>query len=201
MVLEKQDKDRLLCFYDRSLRLHGPDSPLSLHWTSPEDQLVRFSILSRVGDLSGRSVLDVGCGVGDLYGFLSRRFSGFSYLGIDIVPEMVKQAKLKYPRARFEVADTCSLNAKFDYVFASGSLTFNVRGGKRFYFGVLRHMFSLCRRAAAFNMLDESVYKADRNFLSYDIREVERECKKLTRKYQIVTGYDQGDFTVFLYKR
>ena len=71
-----------------------------------------------VGTLSGSRVLDVGCGVGDLYGYALRQGLRVRYTGLDILPEMVAHARGRYPEARFEVGDALQgLGAdRFDYV-------------------------------------------------------------------------------------
>ena len=41
-----------------------------LDWESQESQIKRFEVLSDNVELSGKKLLDVGCGTGDLFGFL-----------------------------------------------------------------------------------------------------------------------------------
>jgi len=200
MNLTEFDRERLLKYYSESLKQHGPYSAKAFHWLSVRDQLVRFDALSRVGDISGYSILDVGCGAGDMYDFLFGQFKDFSYLGVDIVPEMTATAREKYPVARFMTADIFSIAEQSDYVFASGALTFNVSGGKPFYFNMVRHMYSLARKAVAFNVLDSRYTTTDECFLVYSWQEIADLCEELGGKYQIITGYEQGDFTVHLHK-
>ena len=65
----------------------------------------------------GSSVLELGCGTGNLLSAL-RPSRG---LGLDISPEMVRLARAKFPDLRFEVADAEAFNVdeKFDFVVAS----------------------------------------------------------------------------------
>jgi SAM-dependent methyltransferase len=64
------------------------------------EQLQRRLILTLVGDIKGRSVLDVGCGDGDLAVELSR--CGATVTGIDTSPDMIEAART---RAKREGAD------------------------------------------------------------------------------------------------
>lgn len=64
------------------------------------EQLQRRLILTLLGDMRGRNVLDVGCGDGDLAVELWRR--GATVTGIDASPEMVEAARA---RAKQEGAD------------------------------------------------------------------------------------------------
>ena len=200
MELSSDDFFRLRRFYNRSLNLYGPDSPRALHWPTPQDQEARFGALTRVGNLSDASVLDVGCGLGDLYYFLLKKFSRVAYTGIDLVPEMVSQAREKYPDVAFSVRSIFELDKPFDYVLASGALTFNVSGGKKFYYSLIAHMYYLCNTAVAFNMLDDIKHTTDEDYLAYNWHEVITFCKTLTENYKVITGYEPGDFTIYLYK-
>jgi len=64
------------------------------------EQLQRRLILTLLGEIRGRNVLDVGCGDGDFAVELWRR--GASVTGIDASPEMVEVARA---RAKREGAD------------------------------------------------------------------------------------------------
>ncbi len=67
------------------------------------------------------SILDVGCGIGNLIAFMSLATED-NYLGIDISPPMVERARVLHPKFRFEVADPMKLNGKWDLVVAHGFL-------------------------------------------------------------------------------
>ena len=55
--------------------MFGEGTSGALGWKSDENQNIRFEILSQIGDMSGLSVLDLGCGHGDLCGYLGRKYS------------------------------------------------------------------------------------------------------------------------------
>jgi len=81
----------------------GPD--VYARWRASElgaltEQLERQVVLDRIGDVSGRSVLDLGCGDGDLAIALSQR--GARVVGIDASSQMIAAAS---ERARREHAD------------------------------------------------------------------------------------------------
>jgi ubiquinone/menaquinone biosynthesis C-methylase UbiE len=66
------------------------------------------------------SILDVGCGIGDTLAGLK----GARKLGIDFCPEMINQAKLRYPDIEFLVMDASKLELeeKFDVIILSNTL-------------------------------------------------------------------------------
>jgi SAM-dependent methyltransferase len=53
----------------------------------------------------GSRVLDMGCGLGDLYPLMPQ---GVIYEGFDLVPEFIAEARRCYPTGKFYVADLCN---------------------------------------------------------------------------------------------
>jgi glycosyltransferase involved in cell wall biosynthesis len=76
-------------------------------------------LLSALGRLvpQGRSVLELGCGTGDLLAGLNPAVG----VGVDISPAMIAIARAKYPGIEFETADaeTFKTSAPLDFVIAS----------------------------------------------------------------------------------
>jgi SAM-dependent methyltransferase len=187
-------------------------------WGSARTQARRFAVLAEVGPWHGRSVADVGCGVGDLFGFLEARGLQTRYYGCDISPGMVAAARARYPhpRATFEVRDLLARGLgrrRYDYVVASG--TFNVRYERehdRYLRGAVAAMFAACRRAAAFNVLlpippghpdaaaIEALYGNESFFHKVDLEAVLAECRRLAPRVEARTGYLAWDATVLLFR-
>jgi 2-polyprenyl-3-methyl-5-hydroxy-6-metoxy-1,4-benzoquinol methylase len=70
---------------------------------------------------AGQSLLDVGCGYGELLHFVKP--SG-PYLGIDLVNDFVAEAHRRYPQNRFEVGDVLDCSGReFDWVLLVGVLS------------------------------------------------------------------------------
>lgn len=71
---------------------------------------------------TGESILDVGCGTGQLTAQIAA--AGANVLGIDVSPEMIGQARQNYPGLRFALEDVTRLNyeEEFDAVFSNAAL-------------------------------------------------------------------------------
>src|SRR5690349_642730 len=95
--------DPLRASYRETLAAHG--SVAEGVKMSPAGQRDRFAQLTRIGDLHGHSLVDVGCGVGDFYAYLREHVEPLDYLGVDLMPEMAQRAGERYPEARFTAAD------------------------------------------------------------------------------------------------
>jgi trans-aconitate methyltransferase len=79
-------------------------------------------VLELLNAQSGERVLDLGCGTGHLTARIAE--TGAHVVGVDRSPDMIRQAKEKYPSLQFEVMDAreITLDGKFDAVFSNATL-------------------------------------------------------------------------------
>lgn len=104
-------------------------TPLGVDWTCMPTQELRFVQLLKICDFRGPfSLNDVGCGYGALFAFLTKRHrrTSIDYLGIDLAPAMIEEAKRLWQhrrQAKFVVGSSSPRIA--DYSVASG--IFNVK--------------------------------------------------------------------------
>ena len=121
--MKSEEKKRLIALYEDRYEQYGYDVR-TIGWGNKESQILRFDVLCDISDLRGRSVCDLGCGFGDLYPYLLKRFGDVEYFGIDISPKLIGKAKEKYPDASFAVFDILEydISRKFDFILSSGAL-------------------------------------------------------------------------------
>jgi trans-aconitate methyltransferase len=79
-------------------------------------------VLELLDTKPGERILDLGCGTGHLTAQIAE--AGAHVVGVDRSPEMIRQAKERYPSLRFEVMDAreIALNENFDAVFSNATL-------------------------------------------------------------------------------
>jgi len=79
-------------------------------------------VLELLAPKPGERILDLGCGTGTLTAEIAA--SGAQVVGVDRSPEMIDEARKKFPELRFEVRDARSLkfSAEFDAVFSNAVL-------------------------------------------------------------------------------
>jgi SAM-dependent methyltransferase len=88
-------------------------------------QNVRFKILLDIGIKDGDTILDFGCGLGDLYGYLTEYNYKVNYLGVDICDFLIEGAKNKYPSGNFLTINNLSeIDLNFDWFISSGVFTY-----------------------------------------------------------------------------
>ncbi len=196
------DSAKIFRYHRDLIGAHGADSPYALGWWHDHDQLVRFDALSQIADLSGKSVLDAGCGYADLYPYLKTRFPAMGhYCGVEQIPELVNEAIRRYGH----LPNNSFLPRSFlhgylpvkDYVFASGSLNYgSIRPG--FIFDAISRLYSACTLGLAFNLL--KYMPADGTLVAYEPLEILAYCHTLSDRVIFKADYAPEDFTVFVYK-
>jgi SAM-dependent methyltransferase len=174
----------------------------ALGWQSRQTQYGRFAVLVEIGSLARTRVLDVGCGLGDLYGYLQLQGIPVVYTGYDLLPDMVERARQRYPAVRFEVRDVLQDLGEehFDYILSSGA--FNVNFGENLLAvqRVLRQMVARCSRGVAINFLKRTADASrDPIFHYYDPQEMLMFCRTLCSHVRLRQGYLPNDFTLYLY--
>lgn len=179
----------------------------SLLWASPYTQSQRFDAIRRLGNLHGKSVLDVGCGRADLLEFLlARDVVPADYIGVEMVPELAAAAEQKaaaktvlgrVPRATILRADFVREPRRMfvgaDVVVFSGSL--NTVEDADFY-PLLRRAFDAAAEALVFNFLSSPAL-AGAEYLRWRQRgDVLAFARSLSPDVSDLEDYLPGDCTV-----
>lgn len=174
----------------------------SVGWGNWETQRLRFLILSEIADLAGADVADLGCGFGDLYGFLIQKYKNIRYTGIDLVEDLVGEGKRRYPEAQFLVQDILEerFNTETDFYFISGTLNSRITGGLDYTKEILTKTCRLARKGVAVNFLTKYVdYELEKD-LHHSPEEIFAFAKGLTKYVTLRHDYPLWEFTVYLYK-
>ena len=174
-------------------------------WGSLESQLERFRILSAVGDLNQCSVLDVGCGIGGLFEYLSKQDLNINYTGVDINENMIKMAKKNYPDTKFyceDIAKNISMLGKksFDYVFLSGALNLSEDNHENNIENLLKKLFAISDKGIAVNFLSiYSDYITPGEYYS-NPKEILKLGFSISKKIVLRHDYMPHDFSLYIYK-
>ena len=188
-------------FYDGLVAEHGHDHR-SCDYGSRESQYAKFRVIAEVGDLAGRSLLDVGCGFADLAPYLVERFENVAYTGIDLSPRMIERARELRPELDLRCAGLLDLptNERFDVVVANGIFYLLGETGEGLAREMIASLFQHARRAVAFNSLSTWAPSTDPGELHLDPAATLDFCRTLTPRVQLRHDYHDRDFTVYLYR-
>ena len=199
--MKSHEKKALIQLYESRYIEMGYDVK-TLGWGSLESQLLRFKVLSEIGDLSETSVCDIGCGFGDFYPYLLQSFRNVDYTGVDLGEKLIEEAGRRYPKAQFIVCDILQapLNQTFDYVVCSGALNYRIEDNKSYILEMLEMMFKLSTRGVAVNFLSSYVdYKSGKNYhLSPET--AFKMGQKLSRYVAIRHDYPLYEYTLYIYR-
>jgi SAM-dependent methyltransferase len=196
------DRSQIYRFHQERIQMFGAGTSEALGWKSDESQIVRFEILSQIGDMKGLSVLDMGCGHGDLSAYLRKKYADMRYAGIDQMEELLDVATSRYSSisdTTFYLGDCWSADLpNMDYVLASGLFAYK-NSDPHFIFKMIDRLFESCRLGTGFNLL-KNVYDPEGILVNYDPEEILDYCRNLSPKIVLREGYAKDDFTIFIYK-
>lgn len=196
--------EKIKKYYEEN-NIEGYPDYYILGWESEAAQELRFKQLVGNIDLNGKTILDVGCGTGNLLEYISRQFKDFNYTGIDVLPHMIQRAGEKKLNGRFVCMDLFKSNPygnkTFDVIFSSGIFNLNLGNNQEFLMDAVDIFQSLAREAISFNLLWDKSTDKDVKYFYFSPEEVQ---DILSSKYSdiwqvsIVKGYLHNDFTVHL---
>ncbi|WP_248794680.1 class I SAM-dependent methyltransferase [Pseudomonas sp. MWU13-2105] len=201
------EKATLMHFHRHRIAEHSRGSTKALGWKDQHSQDARFAVLARIGPLQGCTVLDVGCGHGDLKAYLDRIAPDAAalgaYIGVDLLPEFIETAQARFSgqdNVAFYQCDFSQLILpEVDYVFASGALSYRSTEVD-YYQRMIAKFYQAARHGLAFNMLDAALFPEHPLLVGHDRAGVLAYCQSLSGNVEVVDGYRVDDFTLLMWK-
>lgn len=174
----------------------------ALDWGSEESQQLRFKVLSEVTDLSDKSLLDVGCGLGDFYGWLRGHEFHHGYTGIDLSSNFIEEARDRFPSGTFLQGGFPGKvpEGRYDVIVASGIFTYRPKSGIPYFRMMVEEMFHRCTEAVAFNVLSAWAQGKEEDEFHADPLDTLSFCRTLSPWVSLRHDYHPRDFTIYLYK-
>lgn len=195
---------RQIDIYNKVADKHGISSRAVL-LDDPQSQYLRFSELIKSLDFndSGKTLLDVGCGNGELYKCLN--FMGYRgrYIGYDINEKLLDQARRRFSDIDVRCKDIMSeeLEQRFDYVVLSGLFNVNVGQSTSWVYDFLKKMFALCDGIMVFNMISTHVTFRDEGMFYMNPAEVLSFCiENLSKRTTLAHHNLPYNYTVTVFK-
>lgn len=187
--------------YKKSLAEHG-ESPKALLWASYRIAAIRYKELVTDVPVRGKTILDAGCGMGDLLPFLYAKSTDFRYLGMDTDEGFVEIAKKRYKGHDFKIADPFAEKiGRFDVVISSGVLNGNVDNWMEKRKKAITSLFELTNEVLAFNMAGGLKPIPSTPITAFaDLQEVLAFCTTLTSRLIMRNHYTNKGFTIVMFK-
>ena len=199
--MKKNDLTNILESYNERYKTFGY-SPKTLGWDKKTHRL-RYHILLSQWDLNGKTVLDYGCGFGDMYGYAKEQGINFIYHGIDINENLINEGKKRYPDAFLEVKDIFSdkLDKEFDYIFSSGVHNFKINDNWSYIQNTFNLYNKYSKSGFALNFISNKIDFTKEDIYYSDPAEVLKLGYKYSNRIVLRNDYMPFEFTVFVDKR
>ena len=198
--MKKSISKKILAYYSNLFKKYGYD-PNYVNWGPGKGKFsLRFEILCQIGNLNNSSILDLGCGFGDLYGYLKFRKIKVKYHGVDINPELLKIGKKIYPNITLEERDIekKKFYKKFDWVLASG-ITSHASTYPHLR-GVMTEMFKICKKGFAMNFVSDNVDFKIKGLFYSSPEKIITISRSLSNRVILRHDYMPFEFTIYVYK-
>ena len=178
-------------------------SPKSLGWGKGK-QDIRFDILTSLYNCTNKTVLDIGCGFGDLNKTLTQKFGTYNYIGCDLCEKLIEEGKKHYPNSKFYIGNFLEMDLKedIDWAVASGPFNhiFEKTDNYEFIENMMKKAFDTVKDGFAFDFISDKVdFKAPEIFYSSP-EKILSFAYKLSRNVVLRSDYMPFEFSVFVFK-
>lgn len=201
--MDEMNKKKVIERYNNRLKQFGVSIEALNSGTEDRRQL-RFDILRDVGITAGDRVLDLGCGFGDFYLYCRNKDLRVDYLGVDINPALVAEARNRFPGVRFEVKDIQKEDVpEVDYVVSTSSfnMVLDKQDNYKFVEDILRKSYAVARKGVAIDFMSDYVEfrGPDKEIFYYSPEKIFSIAKKISKRVCLRHDYRLFDFCIYIY--
>lgn len=193
-------------FYNDRFNKVGPTIK-SVGWKNRKDQELRFQQLLRNIELENRTILDFGCGLGDLVPFLQEKRIHFNYIGVDISSNLIEHARKMYssPNIEFHVGEiekviAISKENPIDIILLSGVFSYKTKHIKKYAKDSISKLYDITNECLTMNFLSKYVdYELDKN-KHYSPEKMFKHARLISKNVNLYSDYPLYEFTIQLKK-
>ena len=200
-MLSGADRDAIIARYTQRFETYGVDlKTLDVGQHYDAQHVVHASI----GDLHGKTLLDIGCGLGHYYQFLRDRGIDVTYIGYDFMESFIAADRARYPEATFEVRDVTRDGIAHEFDYAVMCQVFNNKyadcDNTAVVKAVVSKAFAAARIGVSVDMLSTYVNYRVPEMHYFSPEEMFAFGESLTPFVRVRHDYAPRHFTLFLYK-
>jgi cyclopropane fatty-acyl-phospholipid synthase-like methyltransferase len=200
--MQKLNYKEILNYYNQSyINNYSHNEPMFVGWDSEEAQYHRYRALVGIGIENGDSVLDLGCGIGGMYSYLMNSYENIKYTGLDINPNYIYIANMRYPGIEFIAATIDEMGDNtYDYLVASG--LFSVGFCIVDILAYIKKALTKTVKGLSFNLLNSNNFTGNNILSGFNPDTIFNLVNDLfpSCKVTMVSGYLPDDFTIYVRK-
>lgn len=207
--MNKLDKDLYIERYNNRLKSYGHDIK-TLGWGGDKmRQFLRFTICLELESFLNtnkiNSILDVGCGFGDMGGeFIKNNYPHIKYTGVDINSELIEEGKKIYPNLDLRCLDIIEDNfeERFDLVCENGIFNFQLQNENQIEYikTMISKMYSLSNYGVSADFMSSFVdFQHDGAFHMHEF-EAMKLAKQFSKRIVLRNDYLDYEYTLYILK-
>lgn len=175
-------------------------------WAAELRQIKMLEVISNARDKKV-SLLDVGCGYGALADTIKEIGLNVDYFGVDVVPEIVAEARKRHPDYKFYTGDFLELSLEqYDYVVCNGIMTQKLTATtlemNNYCKCLIKMLFDKATHGIAFNLMNTHVnFQKDSLYYRNPVELMAWCISELSPHIKVDCAYELFyEYTIFLYK-
>ncbi len=201
--MNSSDKKKIIDRYNKRLEEHG-FSINALASGNNERRNLRFKVLTEIGIQNGDTVLDLGCGFGDLHNYFTQNNIDIKYIGIDINEKIIALGKEMNPTIDIRVLDILNdtIEDKIDYIVSTSSFNNKLFDDDNYNFieNLLKKCYSYAKKGVAIDFLSSYVdFKINDDVFYYEPEKLLNTAKKITKRVCVRHDYELFEFCVYIF--
>ena len=171
-------------------------------WGSRNSQEMRFKVLEEIlKKYNCKTVLDIGCGRGDLISYLKKKKISIRYTGLDINDKFIDIAKKLNPKNNFIFADFLKKDlSNFDVIFISGLFNLKMQNHKKWMKLFIDKAIKKTKKILIFNCLSNKAPQRKKKFFYINPKNVISDFMGNNKKFIIDHSYADHDVSFIIFK-
>lgn len=172
-------------------------------WDDAQKQIARFDEIYNFIGSGSESIIDIGCGNGELLSYIHKLGHTGSYSGIDVNENLITEAKERFKQYDFHLLNILEdgVNFQADNTVISGLFNLNFGQDLEFIQKMLKKAYELSDKKLIFNAISTHVNYTDGSMFYIDPSKILDFCiEELSPIVTIRHGYLSHNYTVCVEK-
>ena len=199
--MNQTEKEKIINRYNTRLNTYGYH-PKTLGWDK-ERHFLRYHVLLDEWLYDNDSLLDFGCGFGDLYNYIKIKKLKIQYSGIDINDSLVKEGIRNHKGINLKTMDylKTATAKKYEYIVASGVHNFKIDDNWNFIKKTFEIFNKTSLKGFAMNFISDKCDTFTDHIYHTNPERILELAYKYSNRVILRNDYMPFEFTIFVNKK